>query len=425
MEKKLEIKDYLEIIWRRKWFFIIPFVVITIIAGAYFKWSPRIYEASTTLIVEHADLYRDYVRPTIVETGPEERFKTLVQQITSRNFLEKIVEEFKLIDKQEQGTSLGSVIDSLKNRIKVRVTGEIVIESFNITYEDQDPVMSMKITNRLADLFIERNQQQRENHALKAISFLDKELKRVQSLLKYQERKMAEFRALHFGMLPENSQVVTTTPPVDLTESDDVVVLYSELRRLQLKYTDEHPEIIRLKAKIAELESKRESNSNSDITPITPVKKVEQNRLKVQQEWQELTLNYQVTQTELQSLLDKKHQAELAASMEQTESGYRIQILDEATIPEAPSKPNLQQIILAWLLLSLGAGVGLVAVKERSDTSFYKIEELEEFTELPVVANISKIKKKTFYKTLKKFTELLAVIASSFKMKDKKKKRRN
>jgi uncharacterized protein involved in exopolysaccharide biosynthesis len=316
------------------------------------------------------------------------------------------------------------MIDSLKHRIKVRVTGEIVIESFNITYEDQDPVMAMKITNRLADLFIERNQQQRENHALKAISFLDKELKRVQSLLKYQERKMAEFRAQHFGMLPKDSQVTTTTPPVDLTDSEDLVVLYSELSRLRLKYTDEHPEIIRLKAKIAEVESKRESTSNSDITPITPVK-IEQNQLKVQQQWAELTLNYQVTQTELQSLLDKKHQAELAATMEQTESGYRIQILDEAKIPEAPSKPNLQQIFLAWLLLSLGAGVGLVAVKERFDTSFYKIEELEEFTELPVVANISKIrKKKTFHEILKKFTEL-PVIASSFKMKDKKKKRRN
>lgn len=424
MEKKLEIKDYLEIIWRRKWFFIIPFVVITIIAGAYFKLSPRIYEASTTLIVEHADLYRDYVVPTIIETGPEERFKTLVQQITSRNFLEKIVEEFKLLDKQEQGTSLGSVIDSLKSRIKVRVTGEIVIESFNITYEDRDPVMAMKITNQLADLFIERNQQQRENHALKAISFLDKELKRVQSRLNYQERMMADFRALHFGMLPQSSQVVTTTPPENLTESEDLVVLYSELRRLRLKYTDEHPEIIRLKAKIAELESKRESTSNAGITPTTPIQ-VEQNQLKVQQQWAELTLKYQTTQTELQSLLDKKHQAELAASMEQTESGYRIQILDEARIPEGPSKPNLQQIILAWLLLGLGAGVGLVAVKERFDTSFYKIEELEEFTELPVVANISKIKKKTFYKILKKFTELPAVIASSFKMKDKKKKRRN
>ncbi len=424
MEKKLEIKDYLEIIWRRKWFFIIPFVVITIIAGAYFKWSPRIYEASTTLIVEHADLYRDYVVPTIIETGPEERFKTLVQQITSRNFLEKIVEEFKLLDKQEQGTSLGSVIDSLKSRIKVRVTGEIVIESFNITYEDQDPVMAMKITNQLADLFIERNQQQRENHALKAISFLDKELKRVQSRLNYQERMMTDFRALHFGMLPQSSQVVTTTLPENLTESDDLVVLYSELRRLRLKYTDEHPEIIRLKAKIAELESKRESTSNAGITPTTPIQ-AEQNQLKVQQQWAELTLKYQTTQTELQSLLDKKHQAELAASMEQTESGYRIQILDEARIPEGPSKPNLQQIILAWLLLGLGAGVGLVAVKERFDTSFYKIEELEEFTELPVVANISKIKKKTFYKILKKFTELPAVIASSFKMKDKKKKRRN
>ena len=96
MEKRLEIKDYLEIIVRRKWFFIIPFVVITMIAGAYTKWAPRIYEASTVILVEHADLYTEYVRPTVSDTRPEARFKTVVQQITSRHFIEKIVAEFKL-----------------------------------------------------------------------------------------------------------------------------------------------------------------------------------------------------------------------------------------------------------------------------------------------------------------------------------------
>ena len=80
---------------------------------------------------------------------------------------------------------------------------------------------------------------------------------------------------------------------------------------------------------------------------------------------------------------------------------------------------------MAWLLLAMGAGVGLVAVKERFDTSFYKIEELEEFTELPVIANISRMKKKkTFFEILKRFTELPAIVSIS-KMKDKIKERRS
>ena len=348
----------------------------------------RIYEATTVILVEHADLYTEYVRPTVSDTRPEARFKTVVQQITSRHFLEKIVAEFKLLDKQEEKPSLESAIRSLKRRIKVNVTGEIVTEAFSISYEDRDPVMAMKIANRLTALFIERNQQQREQHAQGTINFLVKELKRVQWLLKKQERKMAEFRARHYGMLPGNTQVVTTTTPADLTETEDIVVLYSQLRRLRLKYTDEHPEIIRLKAKIAESENKGETatseGQSSQPKSEIATRRVEQNRLRVEQQWKELTLSYQVTQNEFQSLLDKKHQAELAVSMEEKQSGYRIQILDEARIPEAPSKPSLQQIFLAWLLLAMGAGVGLWLLRSVLIPRFTKLRSWRSLPNCPL-----------------------------------------
>jgi uncharacterized protein involved in exopolysaccharide biosynthesis len=439
MDKKLEIKDYLDIALRRKWFFIIPFMAISMIVMGYARWAPKSYQASTLILVEQPQLSTNYVQPTVTERM-EDRLRTIEQQITSRSFQEVIVEEFDLLKKAEKTSSLESVIQSLRKRITIQVTGS---QAFSISFKDRDPVMAMKIANRLTTLFIERNLQQREGLARGTVTFLDKELQRVQKLLLEQERKVSEFRTRHLGELPEQldanlrtldrlqNQLQNTTQ-ANVLESDDVVVLNALLKRLRLKYTDEHPEIIRLKARIAELESGKSNmggTATADAASITQLR-AEENRLlqdsikeyqrrvemtpKVDQQLRELTRGYEVTQREYQSLLDKRLQAEMAASMESMQKGERFLILDEAKIPVRPFKPDRQKVLLIGLLIAMASGVGLVAVIEYLDTSFYNIEDLERFAELPVIASISKVReKKTFYKVLEQFTVSPAITTIS------------
>ena len=206
------------------------------------------------------------------------------------------------------------------------------------------------------------------------------------------------------------------------------------MKRLRLKYTDEHPEIIRLKARIAEVESSTSNvggTATADAANITQLK-AEDNRLlqdsikeyqrrvemtpKVDQQLRELTRGYEVTLSAYLSLLDKRLQAEMAASMESMQRGERFLILDEAKIPTSPFKPDRQKILLIGLMLAMASGVGLVAVMEYRDTSFYKIEDLERFAELPVIASISKMgEKKTLHEMLEQFTKS-PVITSISKM---------
>jgi uncharacterized protein involved in exopolysaccharide biosynthesis len=260
--------------------------------------------------------------------------------------------------------------------------------------------------------------------------------------LEEQERKVLEFREKHLGELPEQldanlrtldrlqNQLQNTTQ--DIIESEDLVVLNALLKRLRLKYTDEHPEIIRLKARIAEVESGKRNmggTTTANAESITQLS-AKENRLlqdsikeyqkrvemtpKVDQQLRELTRGYEVTQNEYQSLLDKRLQAEMAASMERMQRGERFLILDEAKIPERPFKPNRQTVLFIGLLLAMASGVGLVAFMEHLDASFYKIEDLERFAEVPVIASISKIReKKTCYNILEQFTESPAITSIS------------
>ena len=443
MDKQRGIQDYLEIALRRKLIFIIPFFVILISAVGYILWAPKLYRASTLILVEQSQLPATYVQPTVT-ARMEDRLRTIEQQIASRSFLEVIVKEFDLRKKKKKTPSLESVIQGLKSRITIQVTGS---QAFSIVFEDRDPVKTMKIANRLTTLFIEKNLQRREGLAQGTVSFLDRELDRVKKLLEKQERKVLEFRTRHLGELPEQLDAnlrtldrlqnqLQNTSDDTIMNSDDLIVLNALLERLRLKYTDEHPEIIRLKARIGEIEN---GNNNMKETTRTNVDinqqlRVERNQLlqdsikeyqrrvemtpKVDQQLRELTRGYEVTQKEYQSLLDKRLQAEMAASMERMQRGERFLIIDEAKIPTSPYRPRRLQVLLISLLLAIAAGAGLVAAVEYFDTSFYTNKDLEDFSGLPVIANILKIQnKRTFHPIMDNVTKSPAIASISNVMK--------
>jgi len=472
MQDTLDIKDYLQIALRRKWYFIIPFVLISIAAIAYAHYAPNIYRASTLILVEPQKVPTSYVKATVTE-NIESQLRTITEQIMSRSYLEKIINEFDLYPETRKELPLESVIERMRRCIDVRVKKGRV---FSVSFEDQNPLIAMKVANRLASLFIEGNLKVREERAEGTLVFLEKELERVRKLLKQQEKKVSEFRAKYLGVLPEqleanlrtldrlqlqlqtNGEALKTaeetrrmlqqqlsqmqTMPmitVDEPTSDEELApessslrnLKAYLKQLRLRYTEKHPEVIRIKRLIAQMKNEEKSNEEgSKEAPTANEKpswtsqieaqlaqldaeisqlKNERKRLKseikeyesrveitpkIEQQLKELTRGYEVTQKEYQSLLDKKLQAELAANMERKQKGERFKVLDQAKIPEKPFKPNRPKIILFGMFLGMAAGGGLVGLIEYLDHSFYKIEDLEQFTGISVIASIPKIKAK-------------------------------
>jgi len=89
--------------------------------------------------------------------------------------------------------------------------------------------------------------------------------------------------------------------------------------------------------------------------------------------------------------------SEISQSLMREESESKYRILEPASVPLVPVKPNREKIAFLGLVLGLviGGGAGLIA--ELLDNSFKKVEDVEEFLNAPVLAtipNISAIKGK-------------------------------
>ena len=110
-----------------------------------------------------------------------------------------------------------------------------------------------------------------------------------------------------------------------------------------------------------------------------------------QQEYSLITRDWTSAKDLYDSLLKRYDEAQLSQNVETDRQGERFRVLETAIPPEGPSAPNRLRLMIMGFLLALAAGVAAVLAVEQFDTSFHSIDELREFTAVPVLVAIPPI----------------------------------
>src|SRR5262249_41129313 len=110
-----------------------------------------------------------------------------------------------------------------------------------------------------------------------------------------------------------------------------------------------------------------------------------------EQEFKELSRDYESTK-ELYATLSKRfEEAQLAESMEQRQKGEQFRVLDSAVPSSTPAAPNRPRLMLMGLMLSLGLAVAAVVAAEQIKPAFHTVDDLRTFTAVPVLVSIPTI----------------------------------
>ena len=462
----------LGIVLRYRWI-IMPPILICILIGIYQGLTlPRVYEAKTLILVEPQRVPGEFVK-SVVSSSINERISTISQQILSRSNLERIINDFKLFqDEQHQNMYSEDKIENLRKNIQVNtMNSRSGPDAFSISYRGRDPQMVVKIANTLASFFIDENLRVRESQALGTSDFLANELDTMRGKLESVEAALAKFREEHMGELPEqlqtNLSIATryqeqltaketslremearladlkkqnaTTQDFSLgfdldTTFDDAFTSSSELEerlaQLRLKYTDKHPDVIRLKKMIENQKNNQDEQANADQTVEEPksdpvesielggnylqpmidqltvetkktknqIKELEEkidvyqtrieNTPKREQEILELQRDYKNIQLAYDSLLKRKLEAEMSVNMERKQKGEQFRIVDTAKLPEKPISPNIQLVFAGALIVGLGIGLGGAVLLAFLDKSFHFENDVEAELQIPVISTI-------------------------------------
>ncbi len=488
---QLTVPEITRAAWRRRWIIAVPLVVCPFTALIVSAHLPNLYQSDMLIQIIPQRVPDSYVRSTVT-LRTDERIQSLSQQILSRTELEKIIRDWNLYADLTARLPMQDVVNEMRRAIKVDVepsVGGRSPDAFHVQFTYTDPALAARVTSRLGSLFADFNARERSTLAEATDQFLQSQLEDARNRLSAQEKKVEEFRKKNAGKLPsqmdfnmqaiQNAQLQRQALVESLARDRDrkltLEQLYEDARtqpaaaaapqagnaanahadpgalpdsgspaqrlqtarellaRLELRLTPEHPDVIRTKRLIADLEKKAADTASArpSDAPAEPVltpeeqdrrrrlnqmqaeidslnrqitfKESEEKRLESEiAEYQRrieaipgnetayvaLTRDYNTLQDEYRGLLTKSESAQMAADLERRQIGEQFRVLDPARVPVTPVGPNRMRVNGAGLGLGLLLGLGLAAFLELRDTSFRTAADVLDLLDLPVLAMI-------------------------------------
>ena len=459
----------IDIAIKNHWSILVPFC-LSIITGMFLAVTlPKIYQSSTLILVQPQRVPENVV-PSLVREDIGDRINTMSQQILSRTNLERIIKDLKLFEGVESKKMyMEDKINDLRDRIDVEVIADRQrqTDAFTISFKGKEPEKVMNVVNTLASYFIEENLKNREYQAISTSVFLEDELSAMRIRLEKVEESLKEYRKTYMGELPEQldsnlrildrlqeqlgeRQQSLSEAKIHLASLQSVVPgdgnvvsynengqasvsqattldrLYNQLNEMKTRYTERHPDIIRIKEQIAEMEAQQltDTDLEQDISTnrLSPEHRAEllevkrqigslqddihetkgeieiyrkrvENTPKREQELLSLRRDYQNIQTQYDSLLARKLESEISVNMERKQKGEQFRILDPAQLPTKPIEPDMKKLFLLFTALGLGVGAGVIFLKGFLSISFKNPDEIEQELSLPVLGTIPQILK--------------------------------
>jgi polysaccharide chain length determinant protein (PEP-CTERM system associated) len=487
--RELTMDDYLAMLRRRLTVILIPTLLAPLAGfGVSYLFSPK-YTSQSTVLVEGQKVPDNYVTPVITADFTE-RVQTLSQEVVSPTRLRPVIEglalvkpdeESRLISEIQQNMQVEPVITSMSaaatsaglsgaKKKKSSATDEPV-PGFTVSYTDSNPERAQKICNAMTSLILDENLRTRSEVAQGTTEFLGRQVEDAKRALDEQDAKLAAFKKQYMGQLPTdvdnnvrmlmslNSQLDASTQTLGRAQQDkaytesmlaqqiaawkssqsttnpqtleqELTQLQGQLLQLQARYTDDHPDVIKTKADIDEVEKKlKEINAaTADSTDTTEKANaaeppeirqlrlqihqyqtvieqatIDQKRLQsqigiyqsrtamsptVEEQYKLLTRDNDNAQAFYKDLLAKKSSAALGSSMENQQEGEQMHILAAAGLPDSPSFPNRPLLAAGGLGAGLALGLILAIFMEFSDKSIRTEKDAAAVMDLPLLISV-------------------------------------
>ncbi|MGA9472187.1 MAG: Wzz/FepE/Etk N-terminal domain-containing protein [Terriglobales bacterium] len=214
------------------------------------------------------------------------------------------------------------------------------------------------------------------------------------------------------------------------TLEQQLAALQTQLLQLQARYTDDYPDVAKTKADISKVQAKLDEINKKANDPSQTSEKananeppeIAQNRFKihqyqqlieqyasdqkklqasindyerrtamspdVEQQYKQLSRDYDNAQAVYRDLLQKQSQADLGTSMETAQQGEQMTVLLGANRPEQPTFPTRPLFAAGGLGAGLGLGLLLAIFLEFSDKSIRTERDAAVAMDLPLLISV-------------------------------------
>jgi polysaccharide chain length determinant protein (PEP-CTERM system associated) len=416
-------------------------------------WLPAVYESSATLLIEQPN-----VSPELLLGGTgtreyvEQRLQRIRQRVLTADNVKALIERRKLYEVDGEMPDMEGKLAAFNDSLIItpQVTGVLDPKSmrtaemtyaFDVTFRHDDPNVAQSVANELAELFISSNASQAEEDAERAISFAQSEADRLALNLRERESRLADFQQAHGGGLPDDrvrnqqrvmdlerdlarvdddlraararkelleaqlrdtprdSPVLDETGQVVIRGVDRLAAAQQELVAALAKYSEDHPDVRRLRREIASLSAEVSSGSGGEPTnPVFTQLQTQVNAGDVavrelttrrdgisntlaglrgaiyqspayEKQYTELVRDYEMIKAQYQQMRERQATAELTRKAASSTAAETYVLINPARVPEDPVEPDRVALMFLAIVLAIAAGFGTVFLLNATDST--------------------------------------------------------
>jgi uncharacterized protein involved in exopolysaccharide biosynthesis len=299
-EQTKDLQDYLAVIKNRKTGILVIAVSVMFISTLVALLLPPKYKSSATILIEQQEIPQDLAMSTVTSYASE-RIQVIQARVMSRTNLMEIVNKYGLYADVRKYETTEEIIARMQKNVGMDIISADVVDprtgrpssatiAFSLSYQGESPSTVQKVTNELTSLYLNENLKSRTQKAEDTSAFFKQEAERLTKLIAELGQKLAVFKQENADMLPElqglnqqilqrketdisniearmnvleenrfylSGQIAQIDPGNSSVPSaaERLMLLEAQYASAKARYSDDHPDVQRLKREMDSLKS--------------------------------------------------------------------------------------------------------------------------------------------------------------------------
>ena len=329
------------------------------------------------------------------------------------------------------------------------VTGGKESEILNVNYVSADPKMAAMLANAFAEAYIEFGLESRSSNVQQATSWLGRRIDELRQKVVASENALREFQAREDLVDTENREKIISanlsTLTAELIRSEsrhnevethyrqiksylaqgenyeavaavvdsaivfeahrDKVMFERRVSELSERYGEKHPKMISARADLLDadrhltIEVQKAINNVRKEMELAAAQERQLRQMISRQQTEMRTVSgkaFELRQLEREVDANRSLYETFLARFKEADVAdeYDVpsaRIIDQATVPGAPFKPNRERMIFIAMIIGLGVGVLMAFLRDHLDNTFKTKEDIEGHLNLPVIGMLPKV----------------------------------
>jgi polysaccharide chain length determinant protein (PEP-CTERM system associated) len=480
MQEVLEqILDYLKGIWIKRRYLMIATWLICPLGWLVVSQLQDTYESDARVFADTQSILSPLLRGMTVETNPDLQIRQMVSTLLSRPNLERIARMTDLDVQADTPQEFDNLIKRLKNDISIKKIGGNTQNIFNIKFTDQNPTIARDVVQSVLIVFIENTRGDSRKDSDSAQKFIDSQINEYENRLLKAEARLTNFKQKYSDVLPNqyggyyqklnNSKEQLKTIELILLETktqlagskakltqsstsesnqqnnivdsnsikttfdDRIAELEGQLDSLQLRYTEQHPDVKEVQRRLEHLSKKRDdeieqyltssNDADNDYIPISQNPVIQDIQIQVNQlegqvasmevrannyrnvvkelenkihtlpeieaELVALDRGYEITKKQYETLLERREKAQIGQSADETTSKINFKVIDPPRVPLKPAGPKRMFFYVVVTFFGVGVGLGLSFLFSQINPVVTSSSQVARATGIPIFGIVS------------------------------------